>query len=211
MTPALTTRFHAVVFDLMTALLDSWALWKRIAGSDAQGMRWRGEYLRRTYSTGRYRPYEGLVEQAALTVGLGRDRVEALVAAWGTLQPWPEAPGVLRALAQHGIALGAVTNCSTVLGRQAAGLVGATFDAVVTAEEVGFYKPHPAPYEAVLAQLGTDPARTLYVAGSPGDVPGAAGAGMPVFWHNRLGLPTLADAPRPLLMLDTLQPLLDVV
>ncbi len=210
MTPSLTTRFDAVVFDLLTALLDSWALWKRVAGSDAKGLRWRSEYQRLTHG-GSYQPYEALVEKAALAVGLGRCHVEALTAAWGTLQPWPEAPGVLGTLAHRGVALGVVTNCSAALGRQAAGLVGVPFDAIVTAEEAGFFKPHPAPFQAVLTQLGTDPAHTLYVAGSSGDVPGAAGAGMPVFWHNRLGLPALAGAPRPLLMVDTLDPLLDVV
>ena len=37
-----------------------------------------------------------------------------------------------------------------------------------------------------LAELG--PERTLFVAGSASDVPGAGGLGMPVFWHNRIGL-----------------------
>ncbi len=210
MTPSLTTRFNAVVFDLLTALLNSWALWQRVAGSEAKGMQWRSEYQRLTHG-GRYQPYEALVEKAALAVGLGPCQVEALIAAWDTLLPWPEASGVLTTLAHRGIALGVVTNCSATLGRRAASLVGVPFDAVVTAEEAGFYKPHPAPFQTVLTQLGTDPAHTLYVAGSSGDVPGAADAGMPVFWHNRLGLPAVANAPRPLLMVDTLDPLLDVV
>ena len=31
--------------------------------------------------------------------------------------------------------------------------------------------------------------RCFLAAGSASDVPGAQGAGMPVFWHNRIGLP----------------------
>ena len=60
---------------------------------------------------------------------------------------------------------------------------------MITAERAGFYKPRPEPYRAALAALGTRPERTLFVAGSASDVPGARGAGMPVFWHNRIGLP----------------------
>jgi hypothetical protein len=33
---------------------------------------------------------------------------------------------------------------------------------------------------------------------------------MPVFWHNRAGLPFLADKARPLLVADTLHPLAEL-
>jgi len=45
-----------------------------------------------------------------------------------------------------------------------------------------------------LSELQTDPARTLFVAGSASDVPGAKAIGMPVYWHNRVGLPSRNDA-----------------
>ena len=106
--------------------------------------------------------------------------------------------------------LAVATNCSIPLGRRAADRVGVPLAAVVTSEEAGFYKPRPEPYRAVLDRLGTDPARTLFVAGSPADIPGASGVGMPVFWHNRAGLPFVAHAARPLLIADTLHPLMDL-
>ena len=34
-------HYDAVVFDLLTALIDSWSLWNRVAGSDEIGLRWR--------------------------------------------------------------------------------------------------------------------------------------------------------------------------
>jgi hypothetical protein len=43
-------RYDAVLFDLLTALLDSWSLWNAVAGSEDAGRRWRAEYLRITYS-----------------------------------------------------------------------------------------------------------------------------------------------------------------
>ena len=61
--------YDAILFDLLTALLDSPTLWNSVAGSDDAGHRWRAEYLKRTYAAGRYRPYEDLVGEAAENVG----------------------------------------------------------------------------------------------------------------------------------------------
>ncbi|MEA3125449.1 MAG: hypothetical protein QOD67_2468, partial [Caballeronia sp.] len=55
----------AVLFDLLTALLDSWSLWNRAARSETAGRAWRAEYLALTYGCGAYVPYEELVRQAA--------------------------------------------------------------------------------------------------------------------------------------------------
>lgn len=198
---------EAVVFDLLTALLDSWSVWNRAAGSETDGLRWRRAYLELTYGCGAYRPYEDLVREAAAEAGVAESAVETLSARWSTLQPWSEVSRVLGDLTARRVPLGVVTNCSIILGRQAAERVGAPFAVIVTAEEVGYYKPRPEPYRAALDRLGTDPARTLFVAGSPADIPGAAGVGMPVFWHNRAGLPFVAHQARPLLIADTLDPL----
>lgn len=122
---------------------------------------------------------------------------------WGELAPWPEANGVL---ARIPVPLAVVTNCSVRLGQQAADRMDVTFEAVVTAESVGVYKPHPETYRAALAALGTWPERTLFVAGSPSDVPGAKAVGMPVYWHNRIGLPPRDDA-RPDFLEKSLEPL----
>ena len=204
-------KFDAVVFDLLTALLDSWTVWNRAAGSEGDGLRWRRDYLRLTYGCGAYRPYEDLVAEAARNVGLKQFHADALASRWTELLPWPEATGVLGALAGRGIPLGVATNCSTAQGHQAAARVGVPFGAVVTSQEAGFYKPRPEPYLAVIKRLGTAPERTLFVAGSPADVPGASGVGMPVFWHNRVGLRFLADGARPFMVADTLNPLLDLL
>jgi 2-haloalkanoic acid dehalogenase type II len=202
---------EAVVFDLLTALLDSWSIWNRAAGSEAGGLRWRRAYLELTYGCGAYRRYEDLVREAAAEARVAASAADALSAHWGTLAPWAEVPRVLSDLATRGVPLGIVTNCSITLGRQAAERVGVPFAVVVTAEEAGYYKPRPEPYRAALDRLGTDPARTLFVAGSPADIPGAAGVGMPVFWHNRAGLPFVADQARPFLIADTLDPLGELV
>ena len=202
-------RFDAVAFDLLTALLDSWTLWNHAAGSEADGLRWRREYLALTYAAGNYRPYEDIVRQAAAQTDLDASCADNLLAQWNDLRPWPEAPALLAALADS-VPLGVVTNCSRVLGAAAVVCTGGRFAAVVTAESAGFYKPRPEPYRAMLQMLGTDPARTLFVAGSAADVPGAKGVGMPVFWHNRLSLKPVGDV-RPDWVASSLDPLLGLV
>jgi 2-haloacid dehalogenase len=185
----------AVIFDLLTALLDSWSLWNVAAGNDADGRRWRARYLELTYGCGAYQPYEALVAQAAKDVGLSPAAPRQLREQWSDLKPWPEAPDVLRKLKARGLLLGVATNCSATLGRRAARCCETPFDAIVTAEEAGFYKPRPEPYRAVLAALGIEAGRAVFVAGSSADVPGAASVGMTVVWHNRVGLPARSGPP----------------
>ena len=202
------SQFKAVVFDLLTALVDSWSVWDVAAGGTEPGRRWRARYLDLTYGCGAYRPYELLVAEAARDAGLPATAPAALHAGWGNLQPWPEAPGVLQGLKTRGLRLGVATNCSAGLGRQAAARCGVPFDAVVTSEQAGFYKPHPEPYRAVLAALDVETAEALFVAGSSADVPGAAGVGMQVVWHNRVGLPA-RPGPTPLREARTLDAALE--
>lgn len=208
MTGGPAPKYAAVVFDLLTALEDSWIVWNAVAGDADLGQRWRQAYLRLTYGAGVYRAYESIVAEAAHAVGLPDGCAEALVARWDEIEPWPEARAVLEALKAH-LPIGVVTNCSEALGARAAARVGVPFDVVVTAERAGFYKPHPRPYRLALRELGCPAARTLFVAGSPFDVPGASGVGMPVVWHNRIGLPATDAAIRPLATFATLTPIVE--
>jgi 2-haloacid dehalogenase len=194
-------RFGAIVFDLLTALIDSWTLWGDVAGDDDLGARWRRKSLELIYASGEYRPYYDIVEEAALAVGLDATCADVLHDRWDELEPWPEAPAVLRDLASdHKLAV--VTNTSHELARRAARRLGVRVDLLVSAEAVGFYKPRPEPYRAALDALGVP---ALFVAGSPGDVPGAGAVGMPVVWHNRVGAP--AAGGEPLAVIETLEPL----
>src|SRR5437660_10808176 len=97
-------RFDAVLFDLLTALLDSWTLWNIVAGSPEDGRKWRTAYLRRTYETGAYRPYEALVAETAAAAGLSPTLAAQLASRYGELEPWPEVREVLGALRREGVA-----------------------------------------------------------------------------------------------------------
>ena len=203
-------RYDAVLFDLLTALVDSWSLWNRVAGNAEDGKRWRLAYLRRTYGAGVYRPYLNLVAEAAEEAGLARSSADELAAGYATLEPWTEAPAVLNALSPT-LRLGIVTNCSEGLGRLAAARIGAEFAVVVTAEHAGFYKPHPRPYQLALDALGVAPQRCLFVAGSAYDLFGTGKLGLPTYWHDRVGMAAVAEAPPPLWREQTLIPLPDIL
>ncbi len=199
-------RYDAVLFDLLTALLDSWTVWNDVAGDVQTGRLWRNKYLEITYGEGAYRDYETLVAEAAEALDLDRDVADRLAARWPDLQPWPEAPAVLTELTAAGVRLGVVTNCSQHLGQRATAQLDVAFDVVVTAEAAGAYKPHPAPYVMAVQQLGLEPHRVLFVAGSRYDIAGAGAVGMPVWWHNRVHM-ARDSAPAPLAEHDTLRPL----
>ncbi len=201
---------RAVLFDLLTALLDSWTLWDRVAGGRDAGRRWRAAYLELTYGCGAYRPYEALVGEAALASGLSLAHAAALAAQWDSLAPWDDAAGFLAAL-EGRCKLGVVTNCSRALGERAARRVGTVFDVVVTAEGAGFYKPHPAPYRMALAELGLPAESVLFVAGSGFDLIGTAAIGLKTLWHNRAGIARPPAAPAPFAERRTLRELAPLV
>jgi 2-haloacid dehalogenase len=196
-------KYPAILFDLLTALLDSWTVWNETAGAAELGRKWRAEYLKRTYGCGSYRPYETLVLEAAEAVGLDAKYVDALAKNWVRLIPWPDVVPTLTLLARTH-RLGVVTNCSEELGRAAAALVGVPFSVVITSERAGYYKPDLRPYQLAVHELGLTADRVLFVAGSAYDLFGTSKAGLDAYWHNRIGLPAPDGAPRPLVECRTL-------
>ncbi|CAN7690758.1 HAD-IA family hydrolase [Acidovorax sp. LjRoot66] len=195
-TPIATDAHYprAVLFDLLTALLDSWTVWNGAAGSEALGRTWRAEYLRLTYGCGAYEPYEQLVRQAAANTGLPASAPQALEELWDQLPVWSGAKELLVALKPH-CKLAVVTNCSRHLGERAASRLGIDWDVVVTSEEAGFYKPDPRPYQLALDHLGVEAKDAAFVAGSGYDLFGTAKMGLRTYWHNRVGLALPAGAP----------------
>jgi 2-haloalkanoic acid dehalogenase type II len=166
-----------------------------VAGGEAAGRKWRAAYLELTYGCGAYRPYETLVAEAARASGLNESLAQGLEREWSALQPWEEAPSILRGL---NCTLGVVTNCSERLGRAAAARVGVPFDVIVTSERAGFYKPRPEPYELALSELRLEARDVLFVAGSGFDLIGTSRVGLDTYWHNRVGLKRPVEAPAPL-------------
>lgn len=113
-------------------------------------------------------------------------------------------PDVLAKLKGLGYRLAVVTNISHELGlrtvnnlerkvKEETSVKDFTFDVVVTAEECGFYKPCPRPYEDTLKKLDLSAEEALFVAGSPTDIQGASEVGLRVVWNNHIGLTNKSD------------------
>ncbi len=81
---------------------------------------------------------------------------------------WPAFPDSVEALARlrAQFRLGVITNCDTDLFARTNARLGVTFDWVITAEQLGSYKPNPRNFELALAQIGGDRTRHLHVAQS---------------------------------------------
>jgi HAD superfamily hydrolase (TIGR01509 family) len=95
----------------------------------------------------------------------------------------PETPGVLQALKERGLAVGAVSNTyqsSRSLERSLKryGLMR-YISALVVSSEVGWQKPHPAIFEEALRRLGAQANETVFVGDNPwADIEGAQALGM---------------------------------
>ncbi len=72
--------------------------------------------------------------------------------------------------------------------------VGFDFDAMISVEEAGYFKPHFATYRKAAELLGVEPARIMHVANHPFDCVGAKAAGMRAAYIDRRKRP-FGDTP----------------
>lgn len=133
-----------------------------------------------------------------LELDLKADDSTALVS---TIPYWPPFADVGPALAQlrrEGWTFALLTNCDRDLIAQTQRRLPASFDAVVTAEDVSAYKPHHAHFTLFQSTFGSSADAWIHVAQSYfHDIRPAHDLGIPRVWVNRQGEkddPSLADA-----------------
>lgn len=99
--------------------------------------------------------------------------------------PFPDSTESLRRLAES-FRLGVITNCDRDLFAQSNRRLGVRFDWVVTADQVGSYKPNPANFERAFEMIPVPQERILHVAQSlyHDHVPAKA-LGMTTVWIDR--------------------------
>ena len=108
----------------------------------------------------------------------------------GMLQapPFPDVRPALTALREaRGRPLALLSNASVsmLVAAAKAGDLYALFDALLSAEPTGSFKPAPQVYALAPARFGLAPADVLYVSAQPWDVAGAASAGLTAVWLDR--------------------------
>ena len=115
-----------------------------------------------------------------------RDRLMDLYLRLGT---YPEVPAMLRELKGRGMKLAILSNgtpsmLAAVVGNSG---LGGVFDAVLSVEEVGVFKPHPSVYRLAAERLKIAPARICFLSSNGWDAFSAKAFGFQVIWCNRFG------------------------
>jgi 2-haloacid dehalogenase len=193
--------YDALTFDCYGTLVD-WergileALMPVLAGHrvDAGGPEAaleRFSYLESAIEAEAFRPYRSVL--SAVMRGFGRElgfeptaaEVSAFAASVVDWPPFPDTVTALRALAGR-YRLAVVSNVDDDLFAGTARKLAVPFAAVVTAEQVGSYKPARAHFDEVLRRLALSRERVLHVAQSLfHDIAPARELGFSTVWVNR--------------------------
>jgi 2-haloalkanoic acid dehalogenase type II len=150
-----------------------------------------------------YRPYKQVLADSLRAWmderGLAWDPVEgdALVRAMRSWQPFPDTRPALTRARAAGLSLVIVSNTDRDIIEHTLRHIEVPFDDVITAEDVGAYKPADVVFETALERIGEPPEAILHVAfGFKYDLPPAERAGMRTAWVNRHGEPPPGNARR---------------
>ena len=137
-----------------------------------------------------WRVTEDALDFALESLALERPGLKAsLMALYLELDPFPEAPQVLRELRRRGFRLAILSNGTPAMLEalvRRAGLADA-FEAVLSVEAVGAFKTHPKVYQSALDTLALPASAIAFLSSNGWDAWGASDFGMPVVWCNRAG------------------------
>jgi 2-haloacid dehalogenase len=139
---------------------------------------------------------------------LGQDDRDALAAGLAALPAYGDVAPALRALHERGerLAVLAQAPADTLRAQLDAAGVLPCLEAVVSAQDVGRFKPAPETYRAALTALGVQDA--TMVAAHPWDLAGAAAAGLQTVLVRRPGVVADPSFPAPDRVVDDLRELL---
>lgn len=121
------------------------------------------------------------------------DEVRRLVALIERLKPFPDVPDALDRL-HRSYRLAILSNGDRDMLEAAKPHIGFEFDAVISVEEAGYFKPHRAAYAKACERLGVDRSNVLFVANHAFDCIGAKAYGMRTAFIDRRKRP-FGDSP----------------
>jgi 2-haloacid dehalogenase len=186
---------YGTLFDLTSAVRGC----SDVLGSQAAPLAalWRDKQLQYTWlraAQNRHADFHevtaGALDFALETLAIDRPGLrERLMNLYRTLDAFPEVPDVLRRLKNAGLRLAILSNGTPAMLDAAiaeAGL-GGLFDAVLSVEQVGVYKPHPKVYQLALDRLDLPASAIAFQSSNAWDAHAASAFGMKVVWCNRSG------------------------
>lgn len=127
------------------------------------------------------------IERLALPIGL-RPRLLEL---YFRLAPYPDARPLLELCRARGLKTAILSNGSPEMLNAAVGGANFTalFDALLSVEAIGMFKPRAEVYQMAVDRLGVAAGQILFVSANGWDVAGAAHFGFHAVWINRNGDP----------------------
>ncbi|GBE11298.1 (S)-2-haloacid dehalogenase 4A [bacterium BMS3Bbin12] len=193
---------RACVFDAYGTLFDVDSVvraHRARLGADAEALSalWRRKQLEYTWLRslmGRYVDFRTVTAEAlgyAMAAhGIGDTGLHAdLMAAYDMPRIYSDVAPALARLRGRGLTLAILSNGAPAMLEAAisgAGLSGA-FDAVLSVDPLGVYKPDPRVYRLAVEHLATAPSAILFHSSNGWDVAGAACFGFRTAWINRGG------------------------
>ncbi|WP_295142616.1 haloacid dehalogenase type II [uncultured Reyranella sp.] len=188
---------YGTLFDFNSAVVRH----RRALGrsADALSELWRTKQIQYTWlrnAMGAYAPFWQVTGEA-LDHCLAAHRIadpavrERLMGAYLALDPFPEAPGMLACLSRAGKRAAILSNGNSGMLDPmvtASGLAG-HFEAVLSVDEAGVFKPDPRVYRLVEARCGVTPDKVCFLSSNCWDAHGAAQFGFRAVWVNRTGAP----------------------
>ena len=207
---------YGTLFDVASAARDAGLgpVWPRLAED------WRRKQLEYTWLRtimGAHADFATVTADAldwALEAhGLGTDHAlrTRMLALYDRLAPFPEVRQTLSDLHRKGARLAILSNGTPSMLASAVTAAGLAdvFDAVLSVEDVGLYKPAPAVYALATAALNLPAAQVMFVSSNGWDIAGAARFGFVTAWVNRMAAPIDRLPHVPALILPDLTPLRD--
>jgi 2-haloacid dehalogenase len=145
-------------------------------------------------SISQYRPYRQVLREtmsvACADFGLPYtdDDVEAFAESMGRWQPFPDTQASLQALQELGIKVVLITNTDDDIIAETQPLLGIKPDDIITAQQVGAYKPNHQGFQLARRRLGLEVGEIWHAGfGFKYDVVPAAELGYTTVWVNRQG------------------------
>ena len=125
------------------------------------------------------------------------------------LDCYPEVPEVLARVKAAGMKTAILSNGSPAMLKSAAESAGISrhFDAILSVDEIGIYKPRPEVYRLVNTHLGVDSGAVAFQSSNSWDAHGASAYGFRVVWVNRFGQAAEKLPGAPDVVLESLSPL----
>ncbi|AVL99134.1 haloacid dehalogenase type II [Gordonia iterans] len=191
-------EYDAYIFDVQGTILDFYGPVARALDAEftARGVvvpvgdvvrAWRQDYFERVaaldQTVDRWHPVQRVYQDGLSDVSETYDveiepaRRAGLAASWQQLEPWPDVRDGLRRLRERALTA-TLSNTDMATMVRLFKELRIDWDAVLTAEVFGAFKPAPALYERTCRYLGVEPGRAAMVASHPYDLRAAKAVGL---------------------------------